>query len=476
MRMTKSKIVLHLLVMSMFRLLNAQGLVALPEITGGAYDAPANDAAHPCITPAEYAEIERVCNENATRFVQAPKSLAKIATPALIWPLQAANGLLDCSFYRISAHVDEDSVVGQVKDYNCGSATYDGHRGTDIATYPFPFYKMDNSQVDIVAAADGTILFTQDGNTDRNCAATSNPLNGVVVQHSDGSRTMYYHMKMNSVTTKAPGQTVVAGEYLGQVGSSGSSSGPHCHFEVWSGNTVATLKDPFSGNCNHFNAASLWAAQKVYKEPAIVKASVHTTDAVLPPCPTTETPNETTQYAIPYQGPGLPAGFGKFYIFVRYEMAGTTIDMRIVDPNGGTFVSWARNCTVDYNASTWGYSKLLPTVPGIYTFEATYNGATCAQTFEILNPTGIPQIRSEMQGMLLYPNPAQSAVNVEFAKDVVHGILEVYNAQGQVVQTIGDVNGSSLRMPRGELAEGMYFVRLLQDNAVVGSARLLLKD
>ena len=50
--------------------------------------------------------------------------------------------------------------------------------------------------------------------------------------HADGSVAWYGHMKAGSLTNKAVGQTVSSGEYLGIVGSSGNSTGPHLHFGI----------------------------------------------------------------------------------------------------------------------------------------------------------------------------------------------------------------------------------------------------
>ncbi|MBK8923793.1 MAG: peptidoglycan DD-metalloendopeptidase family protein [Saprospirales bacterium] len=147
-------------------------------------------------------------------------------------------------------------------DYNCGARTYDGHQGTDIGIAPFSFYKMDHNQVEVVAAAAGVLLDKADGNFDRNCAVNSLPANYAVVQHPDGSRAFYWHLKKNSVTTKAIGQPVAAGEYLGVVGSSGSSSGPHLHFEVRSGSTTSTRVDPFAGACNGLKCQLLVGGSK----------------------------------------------------------------------------------------------------------------------------------------------------------------------------------------------------------------------
>lgn len=53
--------------------------------------------------------------------------------------------------------------------------------------------------------------------------------NGVVINHGDGTFSMYAHMASISVTK---GQTVTQGQQIGTMGSSGMSSGAHCHFEL----------------------------------------------------------------------------------------------------------------------------------------------------------------------------------------------------------------------------------------------------
>jgi len=51
----------------------------------------------------------------------------------------------------------------------------------------------------------------------------------VVVDHGDGIETLYAHLSKVKVK---PGSQISRGETLGQIGSSGNSTGPHLHYEV----------------------------------------------------------------------------------------------------------------------------------------------------------------------------------------------------------------------------------------------------
>ncbi len=52
----------------------------------------------------------------------------------------------------------------------------------------------------------------------------------VLLQHENGYNTLYAHLSALEV---ARGQVVRQGDVVGMSGSSGTSTGPHLHYEVW---------------------------------------------------------------------------------------------------------------------------------------------------------------------------------------------------------------------------------------------------
>jgi murein DD-endopeptidase MepM/ murein hydrolase activator NlpD len=68
--------------------------------------------------------------------------------------------------------------------------------------------------------------------------------NYVILEHEGGYRTLYWHMKTDSVAVSV-GDEVFCGDPLGLVGSSGYSSAPHLHFELQDA-SEATI-DPYAG-------------------------------------------------------------------------------------------------------------------------------------------------------------------------------------------------------------------------------------
>jgi MYXO-CTERM domain-containing protein len=172
----------------------------------------------------------------------------------------------------VTAYFDRDTSTA-IRDWNCGSNTYNSHRGTDIA--PFGGFTAQDQDRTIVAAADGTVMTTHDGEADRcttgSCGGGGGFGNYVVLQHSDGKLSYYAHMRRGSLRV-SNGQRVRCGDAIGLVGSSGNSTGAHVHFEVRVGGTAT---DSFEARAACGGGATHWVSQGAYRAlPAESCASV----------------------------------------------------------------------------------------------------------------------------------------------------------------------------------------------------------
>ncbi len=159
--------------------------------------------------------------------------------------------------FTIVNYVDwsfQDSI-----DHQCGSKTYDGHQGTDLVLKSF--VEMDVG-FNILAAADGEVTFVLDGLFDRE--TISDPAKGlgnyIAIRHDNDYYSYYGHLKKNSILVDV-GQFVQAGDVIAQLGSSGNSTDPHLHFELWYDSLEVV--DPFQGDCG--NAQTLWLDEFSYE-------------------------------------------------------------------------------------------------------------------------------------------------------------------------------------------------------------------
>jgi len=94
-----------------------------------------------------------------------------------------------------------------------------------------PVYKTTKFHAGLdFSAPQGTPIYaTADGNVTTAGSTGNGYGNHVIIQHGYGYETLYGHMVRVKVRS---GQTIKRGEIIGWVGSTGKSTGPHCHYEV----------------------------------------------------------------------------------------------------------------------------------------------------------------------------------------------------------------------------------------------------
>jgi murein DD-endopeptidase MepM/ murein hydrolase activator NlpD len=327
-----------------------------------------------CVTPDQRRKMAEVIQ---SRRAKHPLPETKMIV-AFNWPLRPAAGFQWNSYYGINNYTDMDTGPG-VLDYNCGSRTNNGHWGTDIDTWPFPWYMVQNNLVEVVAAAAGTIIGKWESFDDDHCSCVGDP-NGMIIEHADGSVAWYSHFKKNSATSKSVGETVAQGEFLGIVASSGCSTQPHLHFEVWEDYPIfdfETLIDPFQGPCNDLNPSSWWTDQKPYRDPNLNALFTHSAVPEIG-CPGPfEVPHFSNQFE-----PGATLYLAAYY---RDQLTGHLSSLRIRRPDGTIWQSWTHTSPGSYNTSWWWWSWILPedAPTGAWQFEIDYQGQTHIHEFTV---------------------------------------------------------------------------------------------
>jgi len=428
------------------------------------------DPADGCLTPELRTEIVRQSRENAARL----QAEGRLAPPVrgtlanLIRPVEGTARMVDEGFHAMMFFVDHDSVIGSRQDYECGIRTYDetfgyNHQGSDFVLWPFPWHKMLNTEVRIVAAAPGTIVWKNDGVFDQSCDLPDVLWNGVTVQHADGSLALYGHMKSGSLTWRPVGSQVTAGMRLGNVGSSGRSFVPHLHFELLDVND--NVMDPYTGACN--SDPSLWASQPPYYDSAINAVMTHSAPPVYPPCPQEEILNEETEF---------PGSNAIVYVSAHYrDQLDTQLSQyRVYDPDGQVAVSWNHSSPMYYDRSWWWWSIDLGASPkqGVWRFEVTYEGTITEQPFGVGVANGADELAGS--GLALhgaFPNPAASATTIRFDLPQAGLVnLSIFDPAGRHVRTVLSSRrpagpGSALWDGRDDhgrpVGSGVYFYRLV---------------
>ncbi|WKC75079.1 M23 family metallopeptidase [Borreliella yangtzensis] len=160
-------------------------------------------------------------NKEKAKLITQKKSTKQKEQALTLWNIIGNIG--DTTIYHYDALVKpiKDQYVitshyGDLRLYMHGSkkiSNYTMHNGIDYA----PF-KRENTP--IFAAGKGKIVFA------RNRELTGNTL---IIQHLPGVFTIYLHLSKLEISEN---KIVSAGEYIGNTGNTGLSTGPHLHFEI----------------------------------------------------------------------------------------------------------------------------------------------------------------------------------------------------------------------------------------------------
>ena len=164
-------------------------------------------------------EITMIDGEVTDRQAVSYNVLQEPVTQITVTGTKLKNGMV--------AKLGSGSFVWPVPGYKYVSRWMgNGHRGADIcAAYGTPIYASDSGTV---IAAGWHYSYG----------------NYVEIDHGNGYKTLYAHMSRILVSQ---GQAVSKMDQIGEVGSTGNSTGNHCHFEMYYNNVLFSAQTLFGG-------------------------------------------------------------------------------------------------------------------------------------------------------------------------------------------------------------------------------------
>lgn len=128
---------------------------------------------------------------------------------------------------------------GMTANYGSGEWMWPVPQYTYVSRWMSSFHKGAD-----ICAAYGTSIYASDSGVVVTAGYHYSYGNYVVIDHGNGWTTLYGHM---SALGCSSGQAVERGEVIGYVGSTGNSTGNHCHFEMHHNGTLVSARNFFGG-------------------------------------------------------------------------------------------------------------------------------------------------------------------------------------------------------------------------------------
>ncbi|MGP1991559.1 M23 family metallopeptidase [Zobellia laminariae] len=185
-------------------------------------------------------ELENFQSINENEIFIIPKKTTRILLTSFKKIDSSKKGIYNYSFKHYFGDVtnttyDKKAVYSlplpPTKSYLLGQG-YNGaasHKGN--SAYSLDFQMPEGTKV--YAARDGIVVDAEDSN-DKGCPKPEcgKFQNHVIIFQKDGTFSGYAHLKQHSIQVQI-GDSVVAGQFIAESGSTGYTTGPHLHYEVF---------------------------------------------------------------------------------------------------------------------------------------------------------------------------------------------------------------------------------------------------
>ena len=89
------------------------------------------------------------------------------------------------------------------------------------------------------------------------------------------------------------------------------------------------------------------------------------------------------------------------------------------------------------------------------------------------NPLGIKE-NTLNKSISIYPNPFSFEATIKTDKNLKNATLKMYNLFGQEVKESKNITGREIKLERDNLSNGLYLIRLIEDNTTIVTSKLLI--
>ncbi len=345
----------------------------------------------------------------------------------------------------IIVHYVDWGASSAVFDHQCHTKTYNGHEGTDFVIRSFR--KMDEG-ISVLAAADGLVSYVVDTMFDRwKVADPGRGLgNTVALRHTNGYFTYYGHLAKNSALVKT-GDSVKAGMPIAKVGSSGNSSDPHLHFELYWDSLFVV--DPFKGQCG--NSQSLWLKELPYDTAFHVWTSglcnfIPYLDTLREEPITVDTFYQNDE-AISYWS-------------IMYGLRGSDSLLLVwFDPDGLEWFRYSYKPIRDHwYFYFWSYILVPPMQKtGRWSTKLFHNGLLKDELLFYVSSKMSSANEDHKSGFEVYPNPCNDVLVINFTGAPIARYFKLYDQLGSLIMK-GVLNNPTTRLDLDSLLPGLYTV------------------
>jgi hypothetical protein len=111
-----------------------------------------------------------------------------------------------------------------------------------------------------------------------------------------------------------------------------------------------------------------------------------------------------------------------------------------------------------------------------------YNGAiwcgasTSGKVYKVDIATAIHENAAQTKFDNIYPNPFATSTSFHTTKPMNHATMTIYNAFGEVVKVVQNIDGTSFTFERGSLPAGLYYVQLNENGETIASDKMIIAD